>query len=205
METFKQVMSFPMFATCIWLIWLLGAHMGTDGLLFVLGGLLVVSIGAWIYGRWSTPARKKATRRLASGLALLTVGGGIWMMMPKDMDASEEKIVWQAYSPALVEELSASGKPVFVDFTADWCLTCKANEVRLFGSDKVLEEIKKRDVQLVQGDWTKKDAVITEALAKYGRSSVPLYLLYDGKSGSEPKVLPQVLSPDAFLESLDEI
>ncbi|MBD5778609.1 thioredoxin family protein [Pelagicoccus sp. NFK12] len=205
METFKQVMSFPMFATCIWLIWLLGAHMGNDGLLFVLGGLLVVSIGAWIYGRWSTPARKKATRRLASGLALLTVAGGIWMMMPKHMDASEEKIAWQAYSPALVEELSASGKPVFVDFTADWCLTCKANEVRLFGSDKVLEEIEKRGVQLVQGDWTKKDAVITEALAKYGRSSVPLYLLYDGKPGSEPKVLPQVLSPDAFLESLDEI
>ncbi len=205
METFKQVMSFPMFATCIWLVWLLGAHVGNDGLPFVLGGLLVVAIGAWIYGRWSTPMRKKTTQRFASVLALLTVLGGIWMMLPRENADGEEEIAWRAYSPALVEELSRSGKPVFVDFTADWCLTCKANEVRLFRSDEVLQQIKQREVQLVQGDWTKKDGVITEALAKYGRSSVPLYLLYDGKPGSEPKVLPQVLSPDAFLESLDEI
>ncbi|MBK1878908.1 protein-disulfide reductase DsbD family protein [Pelagicoccus mobilis] len=205
METFKQVMAFPMFATCIWLIWLLGAHMGNDGLLLVLGGLLVVAIGAWIYGRWSTPMRKRTTQRIASALALLTVLGGIWMMLPKDHAEAEGELPWQAYSPELVDRLSAGGKPVFVDFTADWCLTCKANEVRLFGSDKVLDRIEKMDVQLVQADWTKKDSVITKALAKYGRSSVPLYLLYDGKPGSEPKVLPQVLSPDAFLDSLDEI
>ncbi|MDQ8188198.1 protein-disulfide reductase DsbD domain-containing protein [Pelagicoccus sp. SDUM812002] len=205
METFKQVMSFPMFATCIWLIWLLGGHVGNDGLPFVLGGLLVVALGAWIYGRWSTPMRKKATQRFASVLAVLTVLGGIWMMMPREQVEGEEEIAWQSYSPALVDELSGSGKPVFVDFTADWCLTCKANELRLFRSEEVLQEIKNRDVQLVQGDWTKKDAVITQALAKYGRSSVPLYLLYDGKPGSEPKVLPQVLSPDTFLKSLDEI
>lgn len=205
METFKQVMAFPMFATCIWLIWLLGAHMGNDGLLFVLGGLLVVAIGAWIYGRWSTPSRGQGTRRISSVLALLTAAGGIWMMLPKERMEAEEEIAWQAFSPELVSELSASGKPVFVDFTADWCLTCKANELRLFGSDEVLERIVDMDVQLVQADWTKKDAVITKALAEFGRSSVPLYLLYDGKPGSEPKVLPQVLSPDAFLESLDEI
>ncbi|MDQ8181724.1 protein-disulfide reductase DsbD domain-containing protein [Pelagicoccus sp. SDUM812005] len=205
METFKQVMSFPMFATCIWLIWLLGTHVGNDGLIFVLGGLLVVAIGAWIYGRWSTPIRKKATKRVASVVALLTVASGIWLMLPKGHAEAKEELAWQAYSPALMEELSSSGKPVFVDFTADWCLTCKANEVRLFASDEVLDTIKERDVQLVQADWTKKDAVIAQELAKYGRSSVPLYLLFDGKPGSEPKVLPQVLSPDVFLESLDEI
>ncbi len=205
METFKQVMAFPMFATCIWLIWLLGAHMGNDGLVFVLGGLLVVSAGAWIYGRWSTPMRDKTTQRFASGIALLTVLSGIWVMMPGNHKDGEGELPWQAYSPELVSELSGAGKPVFVDFTADWCLTCKANEVRLFSSDEVLERIDDMGVELVQGDWTKKDAVITKALAKYGRSSVPLYLLYDGKPGSEPKVLPQVLSPDAFLKSLDEI
>jgi len=205
METFKQVMAFPMFATCIWLIWLLGAHMGNDGLLFVLGGLLVVAMGAWIYGRWTTPMRAKATRRVASGLALLTVAGGIWMMLPKGHAEAERELPWQAYSPELVSQLSASGKPVFVDFTADWCLTCKANEVRLFSSDEVLDRIEDMEVQLVQADWTKKDAVITKALAEYGRSSVPLYLLFDGMPGSEPKVLPQVLSPDTFLQSLDEI
>lgn len=205
METFKQVMAFPMFATCIWLIWLLGAHMGNDGLPFVLGGLLIVAIGAWIYGRWSSPIRKKTTQRFASVLALVTVLGGIWMMMPREQAEGEDEIAWQTYSPELVAELSESGKPVFIDFTADWCLTCKANELRLFGSDDVLARIQDMDVQLVKADWTKRDSAITEALAKYGRSSVPLYLLYDGKAGTEPKVLPQVLSPDTFLKSLDEI
>ncbi len=205
METFKQVMAFPMFATCIWLVWLLGGHVGNDGLIFVLGGLLVVSIGAWIYGRWSTPIRKKATQRFASVFALLTVLGGIWMMMPREQAEGEGELPWQAYSPELLAELSAGGKPVFVDFTADWCLTCKANEVRLFGSDELLGRLENMDVELVRADWTKKDAVITKALAKYGRSSVPLYLLYDGKPGSEPKILPQVLSPDSFLSALDEI
>ncbi|MBC2605846.1 protein-disulfide reductase DsbD family protein [Pelagicoccus albus] len=204
METFKQVMAFPMYATCIWLVWLLGAHLGNDGLVYVLGGLLVVAIGAWIYGRWSTPVKSKSTRRFASGLALLSVLGGIWLMMPGEAGEEKEEIPWQTYSPALVDELSTSGKPVFIDFTADWCLTCKANEIRLFSSDEVLDRIDDGEVQLVRGDWTKKDSVITEALAKYGRSSVPLYLLYDG-DGSEPRVLPQVLSPSTFLAALDEI
>lgn len=205
METFKQVMAFPMFATCIWLIWLLGGHVGNDGLLFVLGGLLVVAMGAWIYGRWSTPVRKLAIRRLAGAISLLVILGGIWMMLPREVDASSEEVEWQPYSPELVAELSKSGRPVFVDFTADWCLTCKANEIRLFSSDAVLKRIQDMDVALVQGDWTKKDAVITKALEAYGRSSVPLYLLYDGNAGSEPQVLPQVLSPDAFIEFLDQI
>lgn len=206
METFKQVMAFPMFATCIWLIWLLGGHVGNDGLIFVLGGLLVIALGAWIYGRWSTPSRKAFTRRLSGAIAVLVVLGGIWMMLPREAGAdSGNDVQWQAYSPDLVEELSRSGRPVFVDFTADWCLTCKANEIRLFSSDKVKDRIQEMDVALVQGDWTKKDPVITKALEAYGRSSVPLYLLYDGNGGSEPKVLPQVLSPDAFIEYLDEI
>lgn len=205
METFKQVMSFPMFATCVWLIWLLGAHVGNDGLLYVLGGLLVVAIGAWIYGRWSTPVRAKNTQRIASALALLTVVAGIWVMLPKAEDESAKEVVWQDYSPELIAELRSGGKPVFVDFTADWCLTCKANELRLLSSDAVHERIEEMNVQLVKADWTKRDAVITKALAEFGRSSVPLYLLYDGKEGSEPRVLPQVLSPDTFLESLDEI
>lgn len=205
METFKQAMAFPMFATCIWLLWLLGAHVGNDGLPMVLGGLLVVALGAWIYGRWSAPIRKRRTQRLASVLALLSVLGGIWMMLPREQGESEDGIVWQAYTPERVSELSGSGKPVFVDFTADWCLTCKANELRLFGSAEVRDRIESMDVQLVQADWTKRDPVITEALSRYGRSSVPLYLLYDGQPGSEPRVLPQVLSPSAFLQALDEI
>lgn len=204
METFKQVMAFPMFATCIWLIWLLGAHMGNDGLLTVLGGLLVVSIGAWIYGRWATPVRKIGTRRFATIAGLLAVLGGVWMMMPREAVEGDGELAWQKYSPELVAELGSGGKPVFVDFTADWCLTCKANELRLFGSEEVLGSIESRDVQLVRADWTKRDPVITKALEQFGRSSVPLYLLYDGKPGSEPQILPQVLSPDAFLTFLDK-
>ncbi|MDQ8202392.1 thioredoxin family protein [Pelagicoccus sp. SDUM812003] len=204
METFKQVMAFPMFATCIWLIWLLGGHLGNDGLLWVLGGLLVISIGAWIYGRWNTPSRKTPTRRLATGVAILVTLGGLWLMFPRQSEGGHDEMGWQAYSPDLVERLKTGGKPVFVDFTADWCLTCKANEVRVFSSDRVVEALAEREVALVQADWTKRDPEITKALERFGRSGVPLYLLYAG-DGSEPRVLPQLLSPDLFLDALGEI
>ncbi len=203
METFKQAMAFPMFATCIWLVWVLGSHVGNDGLLWVLGGLLVLAIGAWIYGRWSTPARGALARRTATALAAFFCLAGIWIMLPKSAAADDGvKLVWQEYSPELVAKLGSEGRPVFVDFTADWCLTCKANEARVFTSEAVLRRIAELDVQLVKADWTKRDPVITKALESFGRSGVPLYLLYDGKEGAAPRVLPQLLNPDLVLEEL---
>jgi thiol:disulfide interchange protein len=216
METFKQVMAFPMFATCIWLIWLMMAHVGSDGLLFVLGGLLVVSIGAWVYGRWATPVKRTFTRRIATAIALAFVVSGIWILMPSE--AAQSAVVsedgggpdaygieWKAFSPELVEEARSRGQPVFIDFTAKWCLTCKANKAVVFGSGEVTQRFKSLGVLMVKADWTKRNPVITEALESFGRSGVPLYILYDGSVDSAPQVLPELLNPSIVLDALNQI
>lgn len=216
METFKQVMSFPMFATCIWLIWLMGAHVGNDGLILVLGGLLVVAIGAWVYGRWVTPVKSVATRRFATVVALLIAGVGVWMLMPSEAATSavaaeatggpdKYGVSWEAFSPEVVEAARAEGKPVFIDFTAKWCLTCKANKAVIFASDSVRNRFAELGVVMLRADWTKRDPVITEALESFGRSGVPLYVLYDGDLSSAPQLLPELLNPGIVLEALDRI
>lgn len=215
METFKQVMSFPMFATCIWLVWLMVAHVGNDGLIMVLGGLLVVAIGAWVYGRWSTPVKSVSTRRFSTIAAALIVVLGIWMLMPSEeatraVSMEEEGgpdnygIVWENFSPELVASARAEGKPVFIDFTAKWCLTCKANKAVVFASDEVKNRFEELGIVMVKADWTKRNPVITEALEQFGRSGVPLYVLYDGQSDT-PKILPELLNPSIVLDALDGI
>jgi len=214
METFKQFMAFPMFATCIWLVWLMGAHVGIDGLPLVLGGLLVMAIGAWIFGRWSTPIKTVGIRRLATVSAFALMVGGVWMMLPGS--GSEGAIavkgqpdrygvVWEDFSPELVAELRAEGRPVFVDFTAKWCLTCKANKAVIFASDEVRNRFKELSVAMVKADWTKRNPVITEALEGYGRSGVPLYVFYDGSKDASPRILPELLNPGIVLEALESV
>ncbi len=215
METFKQVMSFPMFATCIWLIWLMGAHVGNDGLIMVLGGLLVVAIGAWVYGRWSTPVKPVSTRRVSTIIAAVIAVLGIWMLMPSEEAtsavAAEEAggpdkygVVWEPFSPELVAAARQEGKPVFIDFTAKWCLTCKANKAVVFASDEVKNRFDELGVVMVKADWTKRNPVITDALEEFGRSGVPLYVLYDGKTDT-PKILPELLNPGIVLDALEGI
>jgi thiol:disulfide interchange protein DsbD len=215
METFKQVMSFPMFATCIWLIWLMVAHVGNDGLIMVLGGLLVVAIGAWVYGRWSTPVKPVRTRRVSTIVAAVIAVIGVWMLMPSEEAtsavATEEAggpdkygVFWENFSPELVASARQEGKPVFIDFTAKWCLTCKANKAVVFASGEVKNRFDELGVVMVKADWTKRNPVITDALEEFGRSGVPLYVLYDGKS-DKPKILPELLNPGIVLDALEGI
>jgi len=216
METFKQVMSFPMFATCIWLIWLMGAHVGMDGLIEVLGGLLIVSIGAWVYGRWATPIKSVGTRRMATLIALVIASFGVWMLMPSEEATSavasegsggpdKYGVTWEEFSPEVVAAARAEGNPVFIDFTAKWCLTCKANKAVIFASDEVKRRFDELGVVMVRGDWTKRNPVITKALESFGRSGVPLYVLYDGEPSSSPQLLPELLNPGIVLDALDKI
>lgn len=214
METFKQLMAFPMFATCIWLVWLMGAHVGNDGLIMTLGGLLVVAIGAWIYGRWSVPHRGPIVRRVAMVSAALSLVFGIWILMPNDQGSDavsldgvegpdQYGIVWENFSPDRVEEARRDGNLVFIDFTAKWCLTCKANKAVVFSSDDVRQRFQELNAVMLKADWTKRNPVITEALESFGRSGVPLYVLYNGMN--EPKVLPELLNPGIVLEALSSL
>ncbi len=215
METFKQLMSFPMFATCIWLVWLMGAHVGNDGLIMVLGGLLVVAIGAWVYGRWSVPSKPAVTRRVSAIAAAAIAVLGIWMLIPSEeatQSAGAEYaggpdqygVVWESFSPEMVAAARAEGKPVFIDFTANWCLTCKANKAVVFTSDEVKQRFRELDVVMVKADWTKRNPVITQALEEFGRSGVPLNILYDGKTDT-PMILPELLNPGIVLDALDKV
>ncbi len=213
MITFKQIMGFLMMGTVAWLVWVFGAQTGNVATFLLLGSLLVMSVGAWIFGHWGTPMRKKVTRRVATVLAAVTVlfGGGTAVMTAKNFKDTETTLEianteggWQSYSPERVQELQAAGTPVFVDFTAKWCLICQANKVTLHSSE-VSKAFNENGVVTMMADWTKKDAVITAQLEKLGRTGVPVYVLYPGKSGAEPYVLPQTLSGKVLHEYMAKL
>ena len=152
---------------------------------------------------------------MSTAIALVVCVVGIWILMPNEETtsavAAEEAggpdkygVVWEPFSPELVAAARAEGKPVFIDFTAKWCLTCKANKAVVFASDAVKERFDSMGVVMVKADWTKRSPVITEALESFGRSGVPLYVLYDGKSET-PQVLPELLNPGIVLDALEKV
>ncbi len=202
MVTFKQVLAFPMLLAVVWLVWVFGGQVGSDRMAVLLLALVVVSFAAWVYGKWGNSYVDK-TRRLGTASALLvmlaagSVGYRASLAAP-----SEEK--WQTFSPELVQSLVAEGKPVFLDFTADWCTSCKVNEMVALSNSEVNERFQDLGVEMVKGDWTKQDPVITAELRKHGRAGVPLYVLYPG-DGKPPVVLPEVILPGTVLDALQNV
>jgi len=196
METFKQVMAFAMFGATIWLVWLFGQQVGgANGMLFMLLGLLVVGIAGWIFGRWqSAPSRVIAVVILAIGIAV-----PIWSINRLTSDSNLE---WLVFSDATVEQLRSEGQIVFIDFTADWCLTCKFNENTVLSSKRVLDAFSEHDVALLKADWTRQDPHITAALERFGRAGVPLYVFYPSDKSAEPIVLPTVITADMVIDAI---
>ena len=204
MESFKQFMAFPLFATTAWLASVFGQQTGDGGLVTLLMGLVLLAIGAWIWGRWTIPSRGKGVRRAAGVIAGIVVVCSIVVSLGAGR-SSDDALQWEPYSPQRLEELRADGRMVFVDFTATWCLTCKVNELVALSSTEVVEKFRQNDVALLKGDWTLKDPTITKALDEFGRSSVPLYLLYGPNGSAEPKVLPTVLTPQIVVRAVDNV
>lgn len=210
MESLKQALAFPLFATVVWLLWVLGRQTGVDGASLLLLALTLLGLAAWIVGRWSASSRTAtagAVARAAATLILLLVGALAWAgsRMVSDEPAVRLGSEWQPFSPARVEELRSEGRPVFVDFTAAWCLTCQVNERVALADAAVQDAFRARDVALLKADWTKWDPQITEALRSFGRSGVPLYVLYSGDPGVPPRILPELLSAGTVLEALADL
>jgi thiol:disulfide interchange protein DsbD len=202
MITFKQILAFPMLLAVVWLTWVFGGQVGSDRMALLLLAFVVLAFACWVYGKWGHTYVDRA-RRVGTASALLVMLGaaGIGYQAART-DPGAEK--WLTFTPQLVEQLVAEGKPVFLDFTADWCTSCKANELLTLSRPEVTERFEALGVTLVKGDWTNRDPVITAALEKHGRAGVPLYVLYPGQ-GKEPMVLPEVLFPATLLKALENV
>jgi thiol:disulfide interchange protein DsbD len=208
METLKQVLAFPLYATVVWLLWVLGQQTGIDGTARLLAGLLAIAAGLWALGHWSAshrPAARLASRAAAfalaaAGLALALPDGSA----PQAGARPDTRQGWNAWSEAAVRAGLARGAAVFVDFTAAWCVTCQVNKRLVLQSDEVAGRFEALGVERLRADWTNRDPAITAALERLQRSGVPVYALYlPGRAA--PILLPEVLTRRIVLDALDAV
>lgn len=201
METFKQFMAFPLFATVGYLVWVLAGQLEQGAMLTALIGLVIIAMGVWIYGRWNAPgsSARRARFGLIAGLAVFAVGAWIgWPHAPAD-----NEVTWEKWSSEAVESLRAEDRIIYVDFTARWCATCQANKKLVFGDDKVLQYFAEKNIATLRGDWTNQDPLITAELAQYNRSAVPFNVIWM-PGQSEPIILPELLTAGTVLDALQK-
>ncbi|MFB2833204.1 protein-disulfide reductase DsbD family protein [Floridanema evergladense] len=210
METFSQFLAFPMYGAAAWLVWVLTLQTGSDGLAAVLTGFVLIGFAAWLYQKAQTS--RKIWRRIgifgalvaiALALTLAPLAGNTPL---KTAQQTTQNSLWQPYTAEKLTEIRQSGKPVFVNFSASWCITCLVNERVALSQPEVQQAFQQKAVTLMKADWTNRNATITKALSSFGRSGVPLYVLYpSGTKSQEPIVLPQILTPDIIRNTLNQI
>ena len=199
MVILKQAFAFPMFATAIWLVWVASVQTGPDGVLVALAAILAAGFAVWLLGI-GTGRGRIATSTLA---VLVALGAG-WFVVRNAIPsvASEARAGdIQAWTPERVTALQAEGKPVFVNFTAAWCITCLANERVALSRQEVKDTFARLGVVYLKADWTNRNSAIAQALAEQGRAGVPLYLFYPAAKGGQAEILPQLLTPDMLVQA----
>ena len=208
MDTLKQVFAFPIYASAAWLLWVLSHETSSFGLGAALAGTVLIGLAAWAYQKSSSSSGGGRVTVLVTAIVSVLLAivlpvrfADVAAAAPGAAGLSDTAQarpgvdVWQPYNAARVAELSAAGRPLLVNFTASWCLTCLVNERNAFSDAAVQEIFRDKKVTLMKGDWTNRDPAITHALAAFGRAGVPLYVVYNSKPGSaEPLVLPQILT-----------
>jgi thiol:disulfide interchange protein/DsbC/DsbD-like thiol-disulfide interchange protein len=220
MVTLRQVLAFPLFATVVWLAWVLGRQTGVGALVALLAACTLLAFGLWALGRFGTVAAPTGRRRLAQGLAIASAAGALALVSGASAQgASTQGVVqaggatsasraagalpWRPYDATSFQAQRDSGRVVLVDFTADWCLTCKVNERVAFGSGAVRAAIRVHGVTLLRADWTTRDPAVTRALAAFGRNSVPFVVIYPRARDAAPIVLPTLLTPGIVTSALE--
>ncbi|WP_300716810.1 thioredoxin family protein [Hydrogenophaga sp.] len=208
MDTFRRGMAFPMFATVVWLLWVLGQQSGIDGAAGLLMLLVVLALLVWSLG---LRGKSRAALSVVSLAGLVWLG---WTLGPnvtrlqepspgQAVATSQAGVSWQAWSPETQAALVAEGRPVFVDFTAAWCVTCQYNKRTTLADAAVLGDMAGKNVALLRADWTRRDPAVTAALATLGRNGVPVYAIY--KNGQAPQVLSEVLSVEEVRAALSRL
>ena len=204
----KQLLAFPLYATVAWLIWVLMQQIAPANAFFALLGLVLVGFAVWIFGR--TRVAEPAGRRIGIGLATAGIAAAVAVAAtlapavgPAAASATSGSLAYEKFSAARLERLAAERQPVFVNLTAAWCITCLVNEKTALDSETVRRAFAEREIVALKGDWTRQDPEITALLRKFGRSGVPLYLLYD-RTGT-PALLPQILTEATIIDAIDRI
>jgi thiol:disulfide interchange protein DsbD len=213
MTRLSQALAFPLYASVAWLVWVVSRQAGPDGVALVLVGLLLIGFGAWLHhaARGAAPR----WRRAATGFALVSAAVAIALAPlaaasppAASGTGAPTGAAWEPYSPRRLAELRAQGSPVFVNFTAAWCITCLVNERVALRSPAVTEAFARKGVVYLKADWTRRSAEIASVLQSFGRSGVPLYVVYPSRAGRavapEPLVLPQILTEGTIIEAIDK-
>ena len=196
MESFKQGMSFLLFATAGYLYWALSAQV--DNSLYLAISLAVIGMAFWIYGRWGTPAKAKPIRIRAGVITVVLLAVSFWMGKPK-----VDPLVWEPWSPAREAELREQGTPVYIDFTARWCATCQTNKVS-YKSKSVQKLIADRGIVLLKASWDKPNPAIKEAIESYGKGAIPVNVLYL-PGDDDPQILPELLTGGVVRAYLEKV
>jgi thiol:disulfide interchange protein DsbD len=209
MERLKQGLAFPMFATAVWLLWVLGQQAGVGAMARLLMALVGVALLLWL-------AHIGGLRGvLGKGAGALALAGLLAWSWPAQMPAADAAAggagkstvaadgAWLPYDEALLQRLAAEGRPVFVDFTAAWCVSCQVNKRLVLNTDETRQAFERANVALMRADWTRRDPVITQALARLGRNGVPVYVLL--RPGLEPLLLPEILSHGIVKQALSTL
>ena len=209
MARLKQLLAFPLYATVAWLVWVLGAQVGNDAVMRIGATLVLIAFALWAWRAWRGAGRAAwATVAIAGALAGLAVAWPLFaidraMVAAVDAPAAATRSSndgWEPYSARRVAELTSEGRPVFIDFTAAWCITCQVNKRLVLTDARVRDAFARGDVALLRADWTRRDPAITQALTVLGRSGVPVYVLY--RKGGEPLLLPEVLQRQDLIDAI---
>ncbi|MBL4826622.1 MAG: protein-disulfide reductase DsbD [Spongiibacteraceae bacterium] len=193
MVRLKELLAFPLYATAVWLCWVVGKQSGVSAMAAVLLGCVLITLSLWLWGEGHV---KRVLSTASAALAITLLAGPL-------LNASNtETNNWKTYNPEILSQLRQQGKPVFINVTADWCITCLANEKITLSTDRVKQAFIDSGVTYLKGDWTNHDATITHLLNQHGRTGIPLYLVYPSDSSQDATLLPQILTADVVIEAL---
>ncbi|MCB1664852.1 MAG: thioredoxin family protein [Pseudomonadales bacterium] len=216
MNTFKEFMAFPMYATVLWLLWVLGNQVGVNGMAIVVGACLLLAFGLWLLQKRA--AAGPFWRNVNAALSVIAIVIAFYALQSPMLEARQSSMsvaageegdgygeaAYEPFATARFEQLQAEGKPVFINMTAAWCITCLANEQTTLSTDRVAQAMADNNITYLKGDWTNQDPEISKVLDAFNRPSVPLYVLYPG-AGKEPVILPQILTPSIVVDAFSGI